>query len=117
MKRSLRAAALLMCCLALSGASCGERVAVNIPIPPDRMDCAALTGDEARPTIPTEYVIDWTRVATVDQAKAEHSAFVTRLRERERPVALYVVRLEGRVFVCADDAQWLRDYQSRLPSP
>ncbi|APZ81836.1 hypothetical protein vBEliSR6L_71 [Erythrobacter phage vB_EliS_R6L] len=81
------------------------------------MDCRELAGDEARPTIPPEYEIDWSRVTTVGEARAEHQAFVTRLRERERPVALYVVRLEGRVFACADDAEWLRDYSARLPQP
>lgn len=114
MKLMRLALALSTCCLALS--ACGEkRVQVPLPIPQDRMDCRELSGDQARPTIPPEYVIDWTTVTTVGQARAEHDAFVTRLRERERPVALYVVRLEGRVFACADDAEWLRDYTSRLP--
>jgi len=114
MKRRLLALALSTCCLAVS--ACGEkRIQVPIPIPPDRMDCTELSGADARPTIPPEYVIDWSKVTTVQQAHAEHDAFVTRLRERERPVALYVVRLEGRVFACADDAAWLRDYTSRLP--
>lgn len=114
MKRRLLALALSTFCLAVSG--CGEkRALVPLSIPQDRMDCVELAGDEARPTIPPEYVIDWTRVQTVDQARVEHDAFVTRLRERERPVALYVVRLEGRVFACADDAAWLRDFTSRLP--
>ncbi len=116
MKRRLLVLALSTCCLAVS--ACTEkRVQVPIPIPADRMDCTELTGDQARPKIPAEYDIDWSRVTTVDQARAEHEAFVTRLRERERPVALYVVRLEGRVFACADDATWLRDYVERLPEP
>lgn len=116
MKPKLLAVALSTCCLAVS--ACTEkRVQVPIPIPADRMDCVALSGDDARPTIPPEYVIDWSRVTTVQQARTEHDAFVTRLRERERPVALYVVRLEGRVFACADDAAWLRDYTNRLPQP
>lgn len=117
MQRRLKAPALLMCFLALSGASCEKRVATAIPIPPERTDCAVLSGDEGRPVIPPEYVIDWTRVATVQQARAEHDAFVTRLRAREMPVTLYIVRLEGQVFACADDAAWIRDYQSRLPKP
>lgn len=116
MKRRLLVLALSTCCLAVS--ACAEkRVQVPIPIPADRMDCTELTGDQARPTIPAEYVIDWSKVTTVQQARTEHDAFVTRLRERERPVALYVVRLEGRVFACADDAGWLRDYTERLPEP
>lgn len=117
MQRRLKVAALLTCFLALSAGSCEKRVATAIPIPPERTDCVLLTGEEARPKIPGEYVIDWTRVTTVQQAHAEHDAFVTRLRERETPVALYIVRLEGQLFMCADDAAWIRDYQSRLPAP
>jgi hypothetical protein len=114
MKRTLMAVALSTCCLAVSACHV-ERIATAIPIPADRMDCTELAGADGRPTIPPEYVIDWSKVTTVQQAHAEHDAFVTRLRERERPVTLYVVRLEGRVFACADDAAWLRDYTSRLP--
>lgn len=106
MKRRMVAAALLTFCLALS--ACGPRVVTALPIPPERMDCALLA--DARPNIPPEYRIDWSGVITVEQARAEHSAFVTRLRARELPVALYVVRLEEQVFACADDAKWLRDY-------
>lgn len=115
MQRRLLALALSTCCLAVS--ACNQRIQAPLPIPPDRMDCVVLSGEDGRPKIPAEYVIDWTHVTTVQQAHAEHDAFVTRLRERERPVALYVVRLEGRVFACADDAAWLRDYTSRLPTP
>jgi hypothetical protein len=115
MSPKLLALALSTCCLAIS--ACKEPVAVPLPIPPERMDCAVLEGDEGRPAIPAEHVIDWSRVATVQQAETEHKAFVTRLRERERPIALYLVRLEGRLFACADDAEWLRDYSNRLPKP
>jgi hypothetical protein len=117
MQRRLKVAALLTCCLVLSAGACEKRVATAIPIPPERIDCAVLGGEEARPTIPPEYVIDWTRVTSVQQARGEHDAFVTRLRARETPVALYIVRLEGQLFACADDAAWVRDYQSRLPAP
>lgn len=85
---------------------------VPLPIPAERMDCVVLA--DQRPTIPPEYVIDWTRVTTVAQARAEHEAFVTRLRQRETPVALYVVELEGELWACADDDAWLRDYTERL---
>lgn len=117
MQRRLKVAALLTCCLVLSAASCEKRTTVAIPIPPERIDCAVLGGEEARPKIPAEYVIDWTRVTSVPQARGEHEAFVTRLRARETPVTMYIVRLEGQLFACADDAAWVRDYQSRLPAP
>ncbi len=115
MRRLMLVAALSTFCLAVS--ACGEkRIQVPIPIPAERMDCTAL-GPEARPTIPTEYVIDWSRVTTVGQARAEHEAFVTRLREREGPVSLYIVEVEGALWACADDDQWLREYTARLPKP
>src|SRR3546814_1209952 len=103
MRQRLKVPALLMCCLALSAASCEKRVATAIPIPPERIDCAVLGGDEARPKIPAEYVIDWSRVTSVPQARTEHDAFVTRLRQRETPVTLYIVRLEGQLFARSEE--------------
>lgn len=103
-------------CLAASACGDRQRVATAITPPADRMDCRQLDGAEGRPTIPPEYVIDWTRVRTVQQAREQHQAFVSRLRERESAVAGYVVRLEGRVFACSDDAAWLRQFFAALPS-
>lgn len=114
MRRLKLALALSMCCLALSACE-PKRVQVPIPIPAERVDCVSIR--DQRPTIPAEYVIDWSRVTTVGQARAEHEAFVTRLREREGPVSLYIVELEGELWACADDDQWLRDYIARLPEP
>ena len=99
-------------CLAVSACQT-KRVVAPLPIPPERMDCVVVND---RPVVPGEYVIDWSKVATVGEARAQHDAFVTRLRQRETLVAGYVVRLEGRVFACADDAQWLRDYTAALPA-
>ena len=66
--------------------------------------------------IPAEYAIDWSKVVTVEQAKAEHQAYVAALRSREGVVAGYVVALEGRLFVCSDNLQWWRDYWGSLPA-
>jgi arginine deiminase len=76
------------------------------------MDCVEL--EDGRPTIPAEYQIDWSGVSTVERARTEHQAFVDRLRQRERVSAGYIVTLEGRVFACADDAAWLRQFFSDL---
>lgn len=118
MRQMMMAVALLTCCLAISGCG-GQRIQVPIPIPDDKMDCADLERDQdgnpVRPSVPPEYVIDWSGLTTVGEAREEHEAFVTRVRERERPVAIYIVELEGRVFACASDDTWLRDYTSRLP--
>jgi len=114
MKQTVMAAAPLMLFLAISGCS-EKRINVPIPIPAERVDCTVLDG---RPTVPKEYVIDWTRVQDVAQAEAEHKSFVTRLREREKIIGGsdgYIVQLEGRLFVCANDALWIRNYLSRLP--
>ena len=116
MRQLIRALALSTFCLAVSSCSLFEkRVQVPVPIPEDRMDCVTLT--DQRPTVAAEYVIDWSGVTTVAQARAEHEAFVTRLRERENLVALYIVEVEGELWACADDDEWLRDYVRRLPSP
>lgn len=107
--RRIQVAVLSMCCLASS--ACDEkRVQVPLPIPAERIDCQLLDGADGRPAIPAEYVIDWEKVVTPAQARIEHDAFITRLRKREADVAGYVVRLEGRLFACANDAQWLREY-------
>lgn len=114
MKRQQMVAALLMFCSAVS--ACGpQRVMVPVPVPPERMDCSLL--ESGRPTIPPEFVIDWSGVATTQQARQQHDAFVQRLRQREGAVAGYVVELEGRVFACADDAAWLRDFNAGLRQP
>jgi len=75
------------------------------------MVCEAAAG---RPIIPPEYVIDWPAVQSVDQARGEHEAFVARLRAREAVVAGYLVDIEGRLFVCSNNAQWWRDYWAGL---
>lgn len=112
MKRSLTALALLTFC-SLSLISCKEKNVVSASaIPAERMDCVEL-GKEARPAIPPEYVIDWSRVTTVPEARAEFQHFVGSVRIRERTVAGYVLRLEGQVFACANDAAWLREVQTK----
>lgn len=74
---------------------------------PSRLVCEA---SGQRPAIPADYAIDWSRVATVDQARAEHDAYVRQVRTREGIVAGYVVDIEGKLFVCSNNAQWWRDY-------
>lgn len=114
MRQVLLAVALGTSCLAVS--ACGpKRIQVPISIPAERMDCVAII--DQRPVVPPEYVIDWSRVTTVDQARAEHQAFVTRLRKREELVGGYIIELEGTVWACANDDQWLLDYTNSLPKP
>lgn len=100
---------LLMLSSALLISACEpKRVVTALPIPPERTDCQAATGK--RPTLPPEFVIDWTKVATVGEAKAAHDNFVLVLRGREKAVSNYVLDLEGRLFQCASDAQWIREW-------
>lgn len=86
----------------------------SIPTPPDRLVCEP-AGD--RPTIPPGYTIDWSRVTTVDQARQEHQRYVGTVLDREARVAHYIVEIEGRLFTCASNMQWRRDFEAGLPRP
>jgi hypothetical protein len=111
MKLSMLAVALSTFCLAACETT---RIMVPVAPPADRIDCRELDG---RPRIPTEYVIDWSRVVTVEQAQAEHQAVVASVRAREGVAAGYIVDLEGAVFACASDAAWLRDLYGGVDAP
>jgi hypothetical protein len=75
MKRLLLAAALSTSCLATS-ACAPTRIAEALPTPPDRLVCDDVqrdaSGKPVRPKVPPDYVIDWSKVTTVPQARAEH---------------------------------------------
>jgi hypothetical protein len=108
MRLSRKAAALSMCCSALVASACEpKRIAVALKPPPERLQCAP-AGE--RPTIPPEYRIDWNGVSTVAQARSEHDRYVASVRTREGVVAGYVLKVEGELFLCASNAQWLRDW-------
>lgn len=115
MKRIALALALWTFC---SAGSCGERVRSVSALRPDQTNPDRFICDAAgtRPQVPAEYVIDWSRVTSVPQARAEHEAFVRVLRTREGIVAGYIVQLEGRHFVCFNNMAWQRDFYSRLPA-
>lgn len=111
MQQSKKALALSMLCSALLISACEpKRIVTALPIPPERTDCQAATGK--RPTLPPEYEIDWSKVATVGQAKAAHDNFVNVVRGREGIVANYVLQIEGDLFQCASDDQWIREWQA-----
>ena len=107
-----------MCCLVLPGCD-KQRVATAIKPPPERLICEA-AGE--RPTIPAEYQIDWQTVASaptvpiaVERAKVEVGKLMATIRDREGVVAGYIVRIEGKLFVCSDNAAWMRDFYGKLP--
>lgn len=112
MKPSKTAALLLTCCLALSGCETTKRVVESLKTPPERLECSPAG---TRPSIPAEHVIDWTRVVTVTEARTEHEAFVTRLRQREGPITAYIVDIEGKLFTCFNNMQWRRELEAGLP--
>lgn len=116
MKRSAMALALSTCCLAVSGCETTRTTEALRPdlTNPDRFICEKTPG---RPKVPAEYVIDWSKVTTVPQARAEHDAFVRQLRTREGIVAGYVITLEGVNFLCFNNMQWQRDFYAGLPRP
>ena len=113
MTQSKTAALLLMFSLAAALSACGEpkRVVTSIPTPPERLVCEAAG---TRPTIPAEYRIDWSRVATVAQARAEHDRYVASIRTREGIIVAYVMQVEGKLFVCSNNMQWRRDFERGL---
>jgi len=93
-------------------AGCGtDKVVKHLPTPPERLVCEE-AGD--RPAIPPEYVIDWTAVRTVDQARAEHGRYVASIRSREGVIVAYLVSVEGKLFTCATNMQWRREYEAGL---
>lgn len=107
------AAVLWTSCLALLATACADKQ-IAIPLKPDatRLVCVSTT---TRPTIPGEYVIDWTKVASIPAAKAEHEKYVASIRTREGVIAGYIVQVEGQLFTCSNNMQWLRDYYAKLP--
>lgn len=112
--RLLKALALSTCCSLLL-ASCGTtRVMVPLKPPAERMDCRPA---RERPALPAEYVIDWSQVTSVPQARAETEALVRSVRTREGVVAGYIVEVEGKLWACSNDDDWLRDFYGRLPDP
>lgn len=104
------ALALLTSCSLLTACH-PDKVAEQLPTPPERLVCEAAG---ARPSIPNEYVIDWSRVATVDQAKSEHLKYVASIRSREGVITGYIMRLEGKLFTCSTNAAWRRTFERDL---
>jgi hypothetical protein len=104
--------------LAVSACGGKERVVTQLPTPPERLIC-----EEAgtRPTVPAEYRIDWNHVSAaptvavaVERARSEVGRLIASIRTREGIVAAYIVQIEGKLFVCSNNAQWRRDYEAGL---
>lgn len=111
----------MLCSLPL-GTACKQQVeyvATAIKPAPERMMCVAAG---KRPSVQAEYVIDWSKVevvgnsgATLANAKEEMIRLVTSVRLREGVVTAYILRIEGQLFACANNAAWLRDFFAGLP--
>lgn len=102
----------LVCVPLLALTACKTaHVADFLATPADRLVCEA-AGE--RPKIEPEPVIDWQHIATVAQAKIAHDDFVKVVHAREGVVAAYVLSLEGKLFVCSNNAQWRRDWEAEL---
>jgi hypothetical protein len=100
--------------LLLMGCGTTKRVVEHLPTPPERLVCEAAG---TRPVIPAEYQIDWTRVTSVAQAKVEHERYVASIRDREGVIVAYLMRVEGKLFVCSNNVQWRREYEAGLTTP
>lgn len=110
MRLLAKALVLSMCCSAAS--ACEEkRVVTHLSTPAERLVCDP-AGD--RPTVPPEYRIDWAKVRSVAEAKAEHEKFVATLRTREGAIAAYILKLEGNLFVCWNNMEWRRQYEAEI---
>ena len=122
MQPSKMGLAFLTLCSATALSSCEpKRVVQPLPIPPERLACVAAG---ARPTIPPEYVIDWGKVGAarsvaeaVTLAKGEVAKYVASIRTREGVITGYILDIEGKLFVCSNNAQWLRDYVKATATP
>lgn len=95
----------------LSACADPKRIVEATPIPAERMDCVAA---DTRPAIPPEHKIEWANVSNVLQARQEYNQYVASVRAREGMVAGYVLELEGKLFLCANDAAWLREWQAGI---
>ena len=96
----------------LLATACGDKTVTTIKPPAERLACIA-AGD--RPALPAEHVIDWSAVQSVTEAKAEHLKYVASVRSREGVVVAHIVRIEGKLFTCASNAAWLRDFYAGQP--
>lgn len=114
MKQLLKVVALSTFCLVLSGCDpAGRERFKAIPIPAERMDCQAATKVD-RPSLAPTYVIDWSKVLTAPAAKVEVDRLISSVLNREGIVTGYVIQLEGKLFACSNDAQWLREYTAQV---
>lgn len=96
--------------MCFSLAACQTIRAVEpLTIPDDKIDCVA-AGE--RPAIPPEYVIDWDSVATVEMARSEHEAYVRSIRSREGAIVGHIVDIEGKLFACSSDDEWIKNFQA-----
>lgn len=101
--RKGKIAAHLMLCLTSAAllAACTPPIRIAKP-PADKLRCAAL------PDAPKLTPLDWSKVQTVDDAKALVFA-------REGETADYIVNLRGAWFSCSSVVAWHRDYNAALP--
>lgn len=100
-----------------------DRVAV--PLRPDlanpeRMVCEGLP--ENRPELPAKAEPDWQAVmvpddahSTLERAQNAFAAYSASMVARNRVVVAYIQDIEGKLFVCSNNAQWWRDYFNGLP--
>lgn len=79
--------------------------------PPERLACA---GAGERPAVTAEQQPDWLSIERIDQARESHARYVASVRSRELVLVQYIVGIEAKLFSCATNAEWLRDFYSRL---
>lgn len=115
LSRSLMIAALLAAAISASACETTKRAAVSLRPDVEHPDKFVCELGGTRPKLPAEHIIDWSKVTTVDQAKAETGKLIDVEHTREGIVATYVLDIEGKLFTCSNNMQWQRDYYHGLP--
>lgn len=120
MKQSVKIAALLMSCLALTACKEKEIHFKTLPIPADKMQCVEVQPAD-RPKLAKLYMVDWDKIAAAPDkngailaAQAEVAALLKSVYAREATVSRYVIEIEDKLFLCSSNAKWLQDYTKKL---
>jgi hypothetical protein len=74
-----------------------------------------------RPPLTEEYKIDWATVSlaptkelVLKLAQLEVQKLMFSIRAREGQVANYILNIEGILYGCSSDAEWMRDYTKKV---
>lgn len=84
-----------------------------MPITPP-VERFACQGAGERSAVPAEQPPRWDTIDRVDQARESHERYVASVRSRELILVNYIVATEAKLFACATNAEWLRNFYSDI---